>query len=559
MSLEVKREFVFSTFVRSSQSQDDMLVIKEKLHMPNGDIKPNLRTVKNYERPFFVVKPEYQDYEDKKEYEPIDKLNVFHSTQSGLSRAVARALGKPTNGFIRMSDLKGSPFVYGLDISTNSIIADAYKKKHPDLMTNSTLAIMDYETNVLGGKECIIAGAVTMKTKVHLAFTRDYLNGKDEELKETCQKMLTKYLDKIVKDREIVMDVTICDTPAEVVIALMRSTHAWMPDFLGFWNMTFDIGKMLDALVDANIPPELIFSDPKISEEFKFFDYKQQPLIKVKADGTSVSRHMADLWHVITAPSSFYCVDLMCYYKINRVAKQMMTSYALDAVLGKELNISKLKFKEADGLTSLEWHIKMQAEYKFEYLIYCVFDCVSVEMLDESTGDIARSIRPAIGISELGRFSSNPKRLIDQIHFNLKADGKVIATTSSDMTEELDKTTFDKTGYICTLASELQYNMGVKLLNDHPTVRTRIVTQGFDLDLEAGYPTIGSGLNISKGTSEMEVFGCDDENINEEEIRQMGINITNGTTNCTDIATRFLGFPTHEDLLADFKLTRMAA
>lgn len=82
----------------------------------------------------------------------------------------------------------------------------------------------------------------------------------------------------------------------------------------------------------------------------------------------------------------------MCFFKINRVREQNRPSYSLDSILNDELDLEKLKFKEAEGYEGLELHQLMQSKYKLEYGIYNVFDCIALELLDEKTGDLSKAV-----------------------------------------------------------------------------------------------------------------------------------------------------------------------
>lgn len=550
---DVKREFVHSTYCRAFGSDtDDMLVIKEKLHYPDGRIEPNLRFLNNYIRKFWVTKEEYRDHTDKKEFEYLNKCEEYSCTQAELVKKVSKVM--KMFGARRLSDVNESPYVYGTDITTNVLVAEEYSRLWPELVSDASLAMMDYETDVVNGTEEIISGSITMKDKVCLAVTEDFLGIHSKTAKAEVAAAMDKYLSEYKQLRNISdIDLVICNRPADVVVALFKRAHAWKPDFLGFWNITFDIGKILSALKNANINPAHVFSDPSVPRLYQSFNWRKADPIKFTADGKRTSKHIADLWHVVTAPSSFYCIDLMCLFKLLRVREAQRPSYSLDAILHDELDLGKLTFTETDGLTGLDWHYKMQTKYKIEYLIYNVFDCISVELLDEKTGDVAKGVRAAADISELSRLKSNPKRLSDATYFILLNEGKAIASVSSDMTEDLDNSTPNKKRWIITLPAELQYDTGMRVIKEYPTLDTNIITNAWDIDIASGYPTFGAICNVSKGTSRIEV--CSIVGLNDDEGRAIGINLTGLKTNALEIANRVYGYPSLNSLLNAFQQT----
>jgi hypothetical protein len=546
---DIRREYIFGTYCRSKQSDtDDMIVVKEHLHYPNGEIKNNLRFVQNYERKFYVTNKNYRDHEQKKEFEFIHKLDEYTCTQSQLVKKVGRVMG--VWGARMLNDVNASPYVYGTDITTPVLLQNDYRQLWPDTSSDSTLAIMDYETDVVNGTELIISGSVTFKDKAVIAVTKDFLKNHYGGAEKAIREAMTKYLGEYEKSRNITLDVKIVNLPEEVVMTLFNYAHKWQPDFLGFWNMSFDIKRILEVLEYGNIPPESVFCDPRVPQEYKSFKWREDSLSKETADGKRISKHVADLWHSVTAPASFYCVDLMCLFKRLRVREKQRTSYSLDAILGEELDIGKLKFSQADGLVGLDWHYKMQTEYPIEYLIYNIFDCISVELLDEKTGDVSKGLRAAVDISEISKLSSNPKRLSDALYFRLKDQGKIIGSVSADMTEDLDASTPNKKGWIITLAAELQHGTGRRLINEYRLLETNIIVHAWDSDIASGYPTFGAILNVSKATSMFEVCGI--VGLNDVQTRSVGINMSALKTNALEIAILTYDFPTPETLLTEF-------
>lgn len=547
---EVKREFVFATYTKSRRNtNDDLLVVKEYLHHPDGRIEPNLRLLNNYERSFYITKKEYQDHETKKEFEHLYKLEEYKSTQAGMVDK-AKRLTK-NYGARTITDINASPYLYGTDISTPVLLHYEYNKKWPELSTSSTLTVLDTETSVLHDSQHIICGSITHRSKAYLVVLEEFIERFDlSKVKDMIQEKFTYYLGDYQKSRNITLEIDIAKTSGEIATLLYKKQHKWQTDFLGFWNMSFDINKIITALDKENIPKELVFSDPKVPAEYKYFRWKEDQMIKMKTGGVTMTKHPADLWHHVTAPASFHHIDLMCLYKRLRIGKKQKNSYSLDAILQDELKIQKLKFKEADGLAPLDWHTCMQTEYPLEYLIYNLFDCISVELLDEKTNDVSKGLRANVDISEINKLNSNPKRLSDALYFVLLEQKKIIGSVSESMKEELDSLTFDLRNWILALAAELQSETGKKLIKEYPNQNTNIITHAFDIDIQSAYPTFGSILNISKGTSRYEVYGI--EGLSEYEARETGINLSGIRVNAMDLAKRLYSFPNNDELLQAF-------
>ena len=448
---EITKEFIFATYIKSNRGEDDILAVKEHLHFPDGSVKSNFRVLRNYERSFYITRKDLANHKDKREYEHLHNLVEHRTTQANMPRAIYKAInGFYPNANVNLYDLAESPYLYGSFITTPVLLAQEYKTRWPGIVSDYSLAVMDFETDCINGTGLIISGVISMRDKLHIAVTKDFLGPHATNAEEKIRATIVKYLGKFITERNITITVDIVKRPADVVISLFKRAHQWKPDVLGFWNISFDINKVIQALEVANINPAMVFSDPSVPDEFKYFKWNQANPVKVTASGKRSIKHNVDLLHTVSAPSSFYCLCLMFLFKKVRSQKeQQRNSYALDPTLKSELDLGKLNFESAaDGLIKLDWHVEMQKNHKLEYMAYMAFDGIGVELLDEKTKDVARSFKGLTGISEIHKMASNPKRLSDDMHFILLADNKVSCTPSKDMTEAFDSLTPSKDGWI---------------------------------------------------------------------------------------------------------------
>lgn len=367
---------------------------------------------------------------------------------------------------------------------------------------------------------------------------------------EDTQKVLRKLLD--LKQRQVQLEIIIADTPGQAVCEVMKRAHAWQPDFVAIWNINYDLPKILDCLQKENIYAPDVFSDPTVPPMFRRAEYIQGTNKKKKSNGEETPLHPADQWHMMDCPASFYFIDAMCVYKRIRVAKGMEPSYSLDYILNKNLGIRKLKFTEADHLTGLKWHEFMQTNYKVEYVIYNVFDCISVELLDELTMDLALTISVLCEHSEFSKFPSQPRRTVDDLHFFCLEDEepRVIATTSDQMVDENEELVIGMNDWIVTLPAHLVVDNGLKVIKELPEVRTGLRMHVADLDVSAAYPNTEDFMNISKETTFRELSRIRD--IPEEVQRRCGINMTAGVTNAVEICCELYKMPGFDTLLQSF-------
>lgn len=533
--------------------EPDFHLVKEVVHEPDGTTRPNVRMLKNYKRPFWVTKRGAQNHKDKKEWEDIERLDRFESTQTELHAACCRALGTPWLQNDKRQDmrkLQSNPYLYGTDILSTAIIKRMYQDKFPELVTPFTISCFDTETDVIRGTNEIQMATVSFGKRVYTAVQKVFVAGQSDVVNR-LHKLMDKYLSEYVAKRGIEWVVEIVDTEIDVVKRCFAKAHEWKPDFLAIWNIDFDMSKILQACERAKVYPEDIFSDPMVPRQYRHFKYKQGPKQKVTASGKVTPIKPSAQWHTVFCPSSFYFIDAMCAYRHIRTGNAEEPSYSLDAILQKHLGIRKLKFEEAEGLTGIDWHQFMQEKYPLEYVIYNVFDCVSMEELDEVTTDLRLTMPLFSGCSDFENFKSQPRRTADNLHYFALQNKRVIGSTSGEMAQEFDKETIGLDGWIVTLPAHLVVDNGLQVIEEAPDMRTNIRGHVGDLDVSASYPNGGCVFNISKETTSKELLRIN--GVTEEMRRMQGVNLSAGHTNAVEFCTGMYGLPSMETLLKSFQ------
>lgn len=607
--------------IDQKEGRDDCLVVKEVIHLKDGTKRTRLKQVENFERPFYVTHKGLQNHQEKKDYELLKNVQKYTCRQMDMPRRVAKILDDYSQGpRPQMRKLSRSPYLYGTDISSVALLKNAYRQRYPELISMNTVSGGDIETNVikdfLDGKEVIICMSVSHKENVRLVYLKDWVADIDDPIAETHEKA-KKLIGNLIKARNLKIEVLIAETPAQVVSLCIDKLHEWQPDFWAFWNMDFDMSRIQKALHEENVDPKDVFSDPTIPDKYKYFNYRQGPSQKVTASGKTMSLGFEDRWHWVTAPASFQPIDSMTVYRITRIAFGKDSSYALDFMLNKELNeefefkfktqeeldkfaeeltrvqtnhmggfiyytlnevevqeidpsalkigdvleievdYRKLKFPEVDHLKGLRWHEEMQKKYKIEYGIYNIVDSIRLEQLDEKTKDLASSISMYSKNSDYKNFNSNPKRLIDDMHFWYlnREEPCVIGSSSDTMSIDLDRMVVGADEWIITLPSYMMAPVGLACVKDFPHYRTLIFAHVADLDIVSTYPNVSQLLNIARETCVMELSQIKD--IPEQWKREMGVNLTGGKTNALDICQKIMGMPSLDHLLNAYQATRV--
>ncbi len=547
---------------------NDILVVKEVIHLKDKRRIPNVRIVPNYKRDLWMTREGFRNHKDKKEWEFANRLEKFTTNQARLPEKIAQILGRAGTK-LPLRTWAENPYLYGFDISTPALIKRDYMERYK-LFSPNTVAVLDIETDVVNGTGDVIAISLTFKDKVFLATTKAFIGtmvNPTEKVSDAFQQHLGDYIhgkgddpkDKsYIPARNCKLEFVICETPGEACARTIEKAHEWKTDFVSIWNINFDLPIILRTLEKEKYDIGELFSDQKVPEGYRTARYIEGQAIKVTADGREFSKNPVDRWHTMDAPASFYFVDAMSTYKGLRVASGNESSYRLDDVLHKHLGLRKLKFddileREAPHITagSLPWHVFMQKLYKIEYLIYNIFDCVSVELLDEKTGDLMSAFPTLIGFSEYRHFPSQPRTLVDDLHFECLDNGRVIGTTANEMVNEIDHHTYGLKNWIVTLPSYSVVENGLTCIEEMPNHHTYVYSHVADLDMRATYPTETVIFNVSKETTENEL--CRFNGIPEMVGRYAGINYTGGKTNAYEICRALHNAPALEDVLKVFK------
>jgi len=551
-------ECKFATYVPSIKGNSDLLLVKEHVIHPNGKTEIKLRKVKDFKRDYYLTKPAYRNHQDKKDYEELSKLQKFSCPQWDLPNHISRSLGKGYSD-LPLKQVCRNPYVYGADATTPVLVKGMYEKKWPGIFTPYTVSVFDIETDVLN-KEHLgdpIMASLTFKERTFTFVCRWFFKGQSDALiYQRLGEAWEKYLGETAKARGIAQPIfVLVDHPADGFVKLFAKAHEWQPDWVTGWNvLNFDYQKVIESLERAGVNPADVLCDPSIPPEYRNVFYYPGKTHKVKDNGKEKTKTPLagyEKWPYVNAPASFRWGESMSAYYYLRTAQGKELNYKLDTIADKVLGITKMKFKEADGYYGLDWHEFMQEFYKYEYVMYNVFDCIVVEMMDEKTLDLSMSVPSFCGVSEYRNFVSQPTRIADAMHYDVQENGYIWGTTSDKMRGELDDHIQDLGGWIVMLPTELVAVNGKPMFAELPNLASYVRIGTNDIDVEGAYPTGTVVMNVGKQTTWIEMTEI--EGLDDVEYRQVAVNLAaGGMNNAAELARMLYKAPTVPTLLNDF-------
>lgn len=485
---------------------NDLLVLNEYVHTKDGQRVKNMRFLENYERPFWIVNEAERTYEDNKQWISEDRLTQYSSTQCRLFRSINQIL--KTNYYSNKNAFT-DPYVFGCGPTLQSEIKHQYKKRWEEFITpQSGVAVLDTETDVIHGHEQVILCTITYEHRAFVGVTRQFLKNTPEEVAlPQIERTLQTYLGDVLKERGIdKVEVGMFDSAGEAVHACIKKAHLWQPDFLEFWNMNFDMKKMIKALESDGLNLAAVFSDPRVPEKYRWFKYVEGDDVKTIHTGNTMPISPAEQWHVANAPASFFMVCGMTSYYRFRIAKGKVSGgYGLDATLERHGKRGKLKFDKVKS-KKLRWHQEMQTKYPYEYIAYNLMDCIAVEMLDEEIQDMNMKFNTRCTVADYTEFKSGPRVAEVKMNYSVVSAGCRLGVCGGSLKNEHDKLTVEYKGWPLTLPASLIEDSPVHIMSDWSSLSSLVYYNVSDLDISSTYPAVQVMLNIAKSTTTREVI-----------------------------------------------------
>lgn len=532
------------TYLPYRDIEEDIHIVKE-VRFEDGKYSDNIRVIKDYKRPFWVTKEAYRNHKDKKEAEDINKCALHWSTESKLRFNIPKYLGERYIGVNDLRIIRDSPYLYGIDIQARTYLKRRYMKESNFATSPYRLGVFDIEVSIKTDR--LLVASIVTPEKAHVYVVRELIENVDNPI----EMIKEKYREHIPENNfNVSLEIKIFEDELACIRAIFKEANYLPIDYLLIWNIAYDIPKILSILKRYEVDPVDIFHYDEIPRKYGFFRYNEGMKQKTTASGKFIPINIEDQWHTVTSTTNYAFMDAMSAYKHVRTGgKAVPGGYSLNNILEFENIPGKLKFDDIDdSIQDVEWHNYMVKNKPIEYIIYNIWDSLSILALNEKTKDYSVNVPLLLGVSHLDIFNSSTKRIVDALNFFYLENKKVLGTKP---THNEEGKLLNLSDWIVTLPSFLLENNGLKNIEEDPTISNAIRLFIYDADAVSSYPSNTIAVNLSKDTTHREL--SDIEGVPLTEIKSQGINLMFGKTNVSEYNQKMFKTPSHFELLKRIK------
>lgn len=414
----IARSFMHSCYLRSKFGSS--VIIKEKIQYDDGRLEPNIYAIENPKRSFYITQPRYRNYKFKPEFELLSRLDKYTCFDHELEMKIAE-LFQLGHGYIRKDKLFKSPYIFGADISIEALIKMYYLDKYPEASIIPSVGFLDIETSI--DTEQIILISYIHDNVVHTAvldaFLYEEINGKrikvsKEDLIRHVQTNLSDFDEKVTK-LNLTYDIEVFENEIKLIAWIMQKIHQSEIDFIGIWNMNFDIPKILNTITKYNYDPATLFISPKLDRKYRYLKYHED-----KRD----VHHFSLRWHWLYSTCGSQFIDSLGLFSQNRRTAGFRDRYTLDAVLSDEVGMRKLPLVSGS-------HTVMQRNHFKDYVVYNIFDVIGLRLLEDKNNDVL-SMTVLTGSTPVSRFATQTTRATNAIYHALIGKGMVLSSCSNE-------------------------------------------------------------------------------------------------------------------------------
>ena len=467
-------------------------------------LETKIQIIDNPKYRLWVTKPGLRTFTNKRECCKQNECNMYLCSYQNRGEVIAKALGKYTPGsYINTRKLMESPYVWGADMPVLNLIKMEYQQSCTKSLPSVRIGAFDIETSVMGDEQILCASFTDFSNQItHSFYLTTWVGDDQTRLESIWHDEARKFKDNLNPKAQQYFNPdtwkTIyhpCDTEHDLIVNAITTVSASDCDFVGVWNMGFDIGYIEKRCKFRNISLSDIYAHPSVPSKYRVYRW---------VEDTRRVEHLADKWHILETSSKCKWYDPMCLYGRLRKVKGREVMYTLDYISGKVIGVGKMKF----GQESKTHYLMQTSESeKYRYVIYNCFDTIIPTIMDAVTSDVMSMVM-LLGPALFADFSHQTVQLKAQFYEYCLSRGAVPGSVSGSMKKPYDDLISNVGGAV--LNPSLMRYQGSRCMDesDDPTGIYRLCC---DLDVTSFYPSLTIAMNISRETKEATVLwitGC---------------------------------------------------
>lgn len=366
----------------------------------------------------YFEKEQYRDFTYNKNYEYLDRLEQCTLPYHDITKAIIDDIGLKAHDFVkycydtqqysRLEELNLDPYVFGADYDIRAWYRFKWLKNlDNDKRKPITKGFMDIEvdglespgmpnplsdpidlvtlidtdtkksyTFSLVGVECVNKDMRHMTKKeqenemtrrnmyAHRLKEQEYWVNHIEELKQKAHEMYDESYPGYDFNFYFYKD------ERKMLIHLFQLVNKLKLDFIGIWNISFDIPYIIERLNVLGLDPTQVMCSPDFPiKECYFKKDKKNFSIKNKSDFFKLSSY-----------TIFY--DQMIAYAAIRKSQSELRSHALTYIAQREIGDKKLDYSESGNIKTVSYNNYMM------YVLYNIKDVLLQVGIEEHTTDV---------------------------------------------------------------------------------------------------------------------------------------------------------------------------
>jgi len=476
--------------------------------------KSNLRMIMRPKKKVYITKPQFRNHTYKKESEEISKCDMYTIEDFYLREELAKILGIQKKRFASLKEICSSPYVYCADLNIESLIRISYENNQKHVATPLHIGFFDIEQSVLEDKR-INAISMVHKDKtrpstkdtvygvVYCAVLKDFMkkemNGYMDkayvsDIINRCYELLGEKTDdgrlrltytdgksKKTKYFEFTLIIEEFEQEIDLIKWSIDNIHKEDLDFVGIWNLAFDIPTIINRIKANGVKPEDIFCDPSIPNDYRRCEY---------IEDKKVVAHVIEKWPWFECTSLTQWLCSMTIFARLRKRETKRPSYSLSAIAKDIVNDDKLDFVEGG-------HLEMQTKHFVDYAVYNIKDSLLLFIMDDKNNDITNYYNQC-GHTRLKDFSAQMHMLNNSYHLNLLEKGYVLASAGdNDSMHGPYDSYITKVGGAVVNAHNVR-DISIACVKELPNILVNLVPYVCDQDFASLYPNIKISGGICK-------------------------------------------------------------